>query len=202
MIRASVVKSGRTSATGLGELAQDGRERLRVTGTFGDLAGRGEGPASYAEPPPLPSPEACQDLFDVLRRGPAGEKALTRSLRNFEIRVDPDTGWGPDGRGRPSLSGWIRYRDADTVTAPMIIAATDGFPPTLMSHSRLGWLPTLELTVHLFGLPRPGEPWLRASLRTCAVSGGLLDEDGEFWDAAGRLIARFRQLALLLPADG
>jgi acyl-CoA thioesterase len=201
LVRTGLVRAGRAYSTATGELWQHDRERLRLTGSFGDLTGtRRDGPVTYAEPPPLPQPRACRDLFEILAAGPAGEKAVTRSLRNFEIRVDPCDGWGPDQAGRPSLSGWIRFRDADTVTAAMLIAAADGFPPTLLSRQRIGWLPTVELTVHLFGLPVPDEPWLRASLRTCAVSDGLLDEDGELWDASGRLVARFRQLALILPS--
>ncbi len=198
-VRTKLIKRGRTYSTAAGQLRQHDRERLQMTGSFGDLTGRRDTPVSYAEPPPAPRPQACPDLFQILAAGPAGEKALTPSLRNFEIRVDPSDGWGPDRAGRPALSGWVRFRDADTVTAAMLIAAADGFPPTVLSHRRIGWLPTVELTVHLFGLPVPDEPWLQASLHTCAVSGGLLDEDGELWDASGRLVARFRQLAMIMP---
>ena len=81
----------------------------------------------------------------------------------------------------------------------MIIALADAFPPSVMSARKIGWLPTIELSVHVFGLPAPGEPWLQASLRTSAITGGLLDEDGELWDESGRLVARFRQLAMILP---
>jgi acyl-CoA thioesterase len=198
-VRTTMVRQGRTYSTAVGQLSQNGRERLQMTGSFGDLDSIGpNGQASFADPPPAPQPGDCPDLFQILAAGPAGEKALTRSLRNFEIRVDPRDGWGPDLAGRPSLSGWIRFRDTDTITAAMLIAAADGFPPTLLSQSLIGWLPTVELTVHLFGLPVPDEPWLRASLRTCVVRGALLDEDGELWDASGRLVARFRQLAMIL----
>ena len=201
VVRTTLVKRGRTYSTAVGQLWQADRERLQVTGSFGDLMARPEEPASYPEPPPVPRPEDCQDLFEILVASPAGERALTRSLRNFEIRVDPRGGWGPDHAGRPALSGWVRFRGADTVSATMLIAAADGFPPTVMSDRQIGWLPTIELTVHVFGLPVPDEPWLQASLRTCAAAGGLLGEDGELWDTSGRLVARFRQLATILP-DG
>lgn len=203
VVRTTLVKPGRTYSTATGQLWQDDRERLQVTGSFGDLAGRAGGQdAAYAQPPSIPPPADCEDLFRILEAGPAGARALTRSLRNYEIRVDPRAGWGADQAGYPSLSGWIRFRDADTVTADMLVAASDGFPPTVMSSRRIGWLPTVELSVHVFGLPAADEPWLQASLRTHGVVGGLLDEDGEFWDASGRLVARFRQLAMLLPPGG
>lgn len=200
-VRTTVVKPGRTYATATGELWQDDRERVRVVGAFGDLAKRGEEGASAfpAEPPALPEPDRCDDLFEILVNGPVGERALTRSLRNFEIRVDPDGGWGGAGGDQPHLRGWVRFRDESTVTPTMLLALADGFPPSILGHTDIGWLPTIELTVHVFGAPPVDEPWLRAELRTRSIVGGLLDEDGELWDASGRLVARFRQLAMLIP---
>ncbi|HVT67682.1 MAG TPA: thioesterase family protein [Trebonia sp.] len=200
VVRTDLVKPGRTYSTATGELWQGDRARLQVTGSFGDLAAHaGEEAAPYAAPPPVPPPGECDDLFPILTAGPAGERALNRALRNYEIRVAPGRGWGPDQAGRPSLSGWVRFRDADTVTAAMLIALADAFPPSVMSARTIGWLPTIDLSVHGVGLPGPGEPWLLASLRTSAITGGLLDEDGELWDTSGRLVARFRQLAMILP---
>jgi acyl-coenzyme A thioesterase PaaI-like protein len=200
LVRASAVRLGSTTATGVAEVWQDDKERLRVLGTFGDLDARSA--ADYVlerAAAPIPGPDDCTDLFDILLESPAGQRALTRSLRNYEIRVAPGSGWGPDGRGRPSLSGWIRLRGAATISTDMLVAVADGFPPTLMSRIELGWLPTLELTVHVLARPATDEPWLRAELRTQGVTTDLVDEDGELWDATGRLVARFRQLALRLP---
>lgn len=204
IVRTSAVRLGATTSTGAAGVWQDGKERLRVTGTYGDHDARAAAaPAGYvldSPAPPIPAPDDCADLFAILAASPAGARTLTRSLRNFEIRVAPGTGWGPDGCGRPALSGWIRLRDAGTVTASQLIAFADAFPPTLMSRTELGWLPTLELTVHVLACPVPDEPWLRAELRTPAAA-GLVGEDGELWDASGRLVARFRQLAMQLPGD-
>lgn len=202
-VRASIVKPGRTYATATGELWQDERERVRVVGAYGDLdvrAAEGASPITPA-PPALPPPERCDDLFDVLTAS-VGERALTRSLRNFELRVDPEGGWGAAAEpSTPRFRGWARFRAEETVTPPMLLALADGFPPTILGHTDIGWLPTIELTVHVFGAPPVDEPWLRAELHTRSIVGGLLDEDGELWDASGRLVARFRQLALLLPRD-
>ena len=54
------------------------------------------------------------------------------------------------------------------------------------------WHPTLN---HVRERPVPG--WLRARFTTRFVTGGFLEEDGELWDAADRLVAQSRQLALL-----
>ena len=205
-VKARPIKPGRTYATGEAELWQGDKERTRAVGAFGNLDARmEEGPSLFvgsSRAAEIPPAEKCDDLFDLLVAGPAGERSLTQSLRNFEIRVDPDGGWssGEDGAATsPSLRGWIRFRDEDTVTPLMLLAVADGFPPTMLAHSNTGWLPTIELTVHVFGRPPADEPWLRAELRTRFVQGGLLDEDGELWDATGRLVARFRQMAMLIP---
>ncbi len=204
-VRTSVIRRGRTASTGAAEVWQDGKERLGVTAMFADLDDHSRdtppAPTVEAVAGPIPSPDACTDLFDLLSASPAGTRALTRSLRNFAIRVDPGDGWGPGSDGHPSLSGWIRLLDEETVSPQMLPAIADGFPPTVMSSVSVGWLPTLELTVHVLAAPAPDEPWLRAELRTRTVSSGLIDEDGELWDATGRLVARFRQLAVLLPPD-
>jgi acyl-CoA thioesterase len=177
---------------------------LRVLGTFGDLYARNDEapPAVEAVAPAIPGPDDCVDLTDLLVLTPVGERARTPCLSNYIIRVSPTRGWGADEGGHPSLSGWIRFRDEDTVTTRMLLAVADGFPPTLMSRIPIGWLPTVELTVHVLAPPAPGEPWLRAELRTRTTAGGLVEEDGELWDATGRLVARFRQLGLLLPRNG
>lgn len=199
-VEGTVVKPGRTYATAQGSLSQGERERVRVLGAFGDLAGRATAGPSYFEAPApsLPAPERCDDLFEFLT-ATVGPKALTRSLQNFEIRTAPGGGWGGPGGDEPRLEGWVRFREEATVTPLMVVALADGFPPSLLGHVEMGWLPTVELTVHLFGAPPVDEPWLRARLRTRSVVGGLLDEDGELWDVAGRLIARFRQMAMLIP---
>jgi acyl-CoA thioesterase len=201
-VRSTVVKPGRTYATATGELWQDERERVRVLGSFGDLASRPAATdAVTAEPPSLPPLEACTDLFELLT-AKVGERALTKSLRNFEFRVDPAGGWGPaSDPSRPAITSWVRFRDEETVTPMMLLALADGFPPTILGHTEIGWLPTVELTVHVFGAPPADEPWLRAELRTRSIVGGLLDEDGELWGADGRLVARFRQLAMLIPRE-
>jgi acyl-CoA thioesterase len=198
-VRTTVIRRGRTASTGMAEVGQDGTERMRMIGTFGDLAARDRSPSSVeAVAPPIPGPESCVDLFDLLVQSPMGQRTLTRSLRNYAIRVDPERGWGPDAHGQPALSGWIRLVGEETLDAQMLTGIADGFPPTLLSHAELGWLPTLELTVHVLAIPVADEPWLRAELRTRTVTRGLVDEDGELWDASGQLVARFRQLCLLL----
>jgi hypothetical protein len=58
-----------------------------------------------------------------------------------------------------------------------------------------GWVPTLEYTVHVRGVPAPGP--VRVLMRSRFVQSGAFEEDGEIWDSAGRLVALSRQFGLL-----
>jgi acyl-CoA thioesterase len=61
-----------------------------------------------------------------------------------------------------------------------------------------GWVPTVELTVHLRRRPAPG--WILGQFRTSDLADGRMIEDGMLWDETGRLIAQARQLALVRQA--
>ena len=76
----------------------------------------------------------------------------------------------------------------------------DAMPPAVFAVMRTGWVPTLELTVHVRGVPAPG--WLKVGITTRAVMDGLCEEDCELWDSDGRLVAMSRQLARILPPAG
>jgi hypothetical protein len=59
----------------------------------------------------------------------------------------------------------------------------------------VGWVPTVEYTVHVRGVPAPGP--LRCVFRSRFVQNGCLDEDGEVWDSRDQLVAQSRQIGLL-----
>jgi hypothetical protein len=70
-------------------------------------------------------------------------------------------------------------------------------PPAVFDAVEGGWVPTLELTVHVRARPAPG--WLRCWFRTRFLIDGYLEEDGEIWDEQDNLVALSRQLARLNP---
>ena len=76
-----------------------------------------------------------------------------------------------------------------------LLMVCDAFPPAVF-HLDMppGWVPTLELTVHVRAVPAPGP--VRAVFRSQFVQGGFFNEDGEVWDSAGTLVAQSRQLGL------
>lgn len=209
VVTTDVVRSGRTVSTVGGRLSQDGRDRLVVMAAMGDLDGAGAaagdgtdetvgdeptgaGTAGWAdvEPPDLPPPDRC-----VARTGDAQGVALALRSR-VEVRLHPDQA-EPAAGGDAEMSGWIRFVDGHPPDARGLVLFADAFPPSLFGRlGRVGWVPTIELTVHVRRRPVAG--WVMGRFRCDDLDGGRMIEDGALWDADGRLVARSRQLGLLL----
>ena len=94
------------------------------------------------------------------------------------------------------MRGWFRLRDGEPLDTVSLLCAADAFPPTIFNADLpVAWTPTVELTAHVRSRPEPG--WLRCRFATHFITGGFLEEEGELWDASGRLVAQSRQLALV-----
>lgn len=192
MVDVELVRAGRSHATTEARLLQRDAEIVRVLATFGDLAAL-DGPTMVSgSPPALPPLEEC-----LGGRGQLPGGGIVAMAERFEIAADPDTlGWT---RGEPTgtafVGAWIRLvdgREPDPLSLAMI---TDALPPPVFDLGAAGWVPTIELTVHVRALPAPG--WLRVAATTRFLQGGYLEEDAEVWDSGGTLVAQSRQLARL-----
>lgn len=190
-----VLRRGRTMSTGSVSLVQDNGgqpvERVRALATFGDLAALPDGVHTTALEPDLPDVDQCIGS----NLAPGDFKANAPLLDRFDLRLDPDTvGWAlgkPTGRG--VMRGWLKMADGREPDALSLLLALDALPPVTFDLGLPGWTPTLELTAHLRAAPAPG--WLKVVHATRNYAGGLLEEDAEVWDSAGRLVAQSRQLA-------
>jgi len=190
-VQCETVKEGRRFATVTAALEAGDRRLLQVLGAFGNLSDVPEGPERIdAGPPELPPVEDCISS--------ASGDSFPAFMGRVDLRLHPeDAGFRvgqPSGEAR--MRGWFRLPDTDAVDTIGLLLGLDAFPPTIF-NARLpvGWTPTVELTCHVRARPVPG--WLRARFTTRFVTGGFLEEDGELWDAADRLVAQSRQLALL-----
>ena len=192
-IDVDVVRPGRRHVHLEARLRQE-TERVRVLGVFGDLTDATATPVlGRGAPPELPPPDECIARGQA-PSGPAGPPSM---MHRFESRFAPDTPWMTGNRSDTTvITGWIRFADGrppDTASLPMVV---DAFPPAVFSLGPTGWVPTIELTVHVRSRPVPG--WLRCRFETRFVAGPYLEEDGEVWDESNRLVAQSRQLAMLL----
>ncbi|MFJ9966629.1 thioesterase family protein [Streptomyces avermitilis] len=196
VIRTDIVRPGRTLSTGQASLFQyddEGREveRIRVLASYGDLDTLPDDVRTTARPPALPPMDQCFGPED----GPApvpGSSAITDRLM---LKLDPETlGWAlgaPSGKGE--MRSWFGLADGRDPDPLSLLLAVDALPPTAFELGLSGWVPTVELTVHVRARPAPGP--LRVSITTRNLAGGFLEEDAEVWDSADRLVAQSRQLA-------
>ncbi|MFJ6836703.1 thioesterase family protein [Streptomyces sp. NPDC091209] len=196
VIRTDVVRTGRTLSTGQASLFQydgEGREteRIRVLASYGDLDALPDDVRTTARPPEIPPMDQCFGPQDAPAPIP-GSSAITDRLF---LKLDPATlGWAlgaPSGKGE--MRAWFGLADGRDADPLSLLLAVDALPPTAFEIGLSGWVPTVELTVHVRSRPAPGP--LRVSITTRNLAGGFLEEDAEVWDSADRLVAQSRQLA-------
>ncbi len=189
-VRAEVVRAGRGTSTVRGVLRQDGTDRLTVLAALSDLSRpAGRSPGLAPPPPTLPPPDSCR------HRGELDQGVDLPILSRLDVRIHPDHAV-LGGAGRAVVEGWIRLADGTDPSPLALTVFADAFPPSvfpLLGH--VGWVPTVELTVHVRRRPAPG--WVRAHFECDDLHDGRLVESGSLWDATGALVARSRQLGLV-----
>ncbi|WP_327401156.1 thioesterase family protein [Streptomyces sp. NBC_01288] len=196
VIRTDTVRTGRTLSTGQASLFQydeEGTEveRIRVLASYGNLDSLPDDVRTTARPPAFPPMDQCFGPED----GPTPVSGSSAIADRLMLKLDPSTlGWAlgaPSGKGEMrSWFGLADGRDADPLS---LLLAVDALPPTAFEIGLKGWVPTVELTVHVRARPAPGA--LRVSITTRNLAGGFLEEDAEIWDSEDRLVAQSRQLA-------
>lgn len=189
-ISVDVIRSGRTLSTARASLAQDGKVRLEILAALSDL----DQPAGVdtelaVAVPDLPAPEDCP------QRSEQTQGIHLPILGRLDTRLHPGQAI-PGASDRAEISGYIRFADGREPEARALPLFTDAFPPSPLSLlGTIGWVPTLELTVHVRRRPAPG--WIRARFQAQDLHEGRMIESGALWDSNGALVAQSRQLGLV-----
>lgn len=190
----ATLKDGRSLSTLRARVAREDRSLLTVTAVLAD-PGRPvfDQDLVTGEPPRLPPPDEC------LTVEPAEDGPLPPPFSGkVEVRIHPDDfAVYTDEKSESALMrGWFRLRDGEPMDMHAVVLATDAFPPAIFNTDLpVGWTPTIDLNVQVRNPSPTG--WLACRLATRFVTDGMLEEDGELWDEAGRLVALSRQLALV-----
>ncbi|MEL0083605.1 MAG: thioesterase family protein [Gammaproteobacteria bacterium] len=193
-VTTELLKAGKAMSTGVARLYQNDKQTLHITASYSDL-NKTAGPSSLeVEAPQFPAPEECIPLSEVIKE----ETAIHNTL---ETLLDPAcTHWGQGESAEFRV--WMRFRDHSAPDLWSLLLFADAQPPPIFNLiGYVGWVPTVELTVHLHKPPAPG--WLRARFRNFIVQNGILEEDGEIWDSTGELVAVSRQMGQvrMLPTE-
>lgn len=188
-LRTSTLRMGRRVQTGTAALWEGERHVAEMTASFGP---RGDGPSAELDTAPvLPPPDRCADPLD---HGMPPDGLFGR----VDYRLASTPGWSVGKpTGEPSIDLWQRLHGGRTIDFPALALLCDSFaPPVLELGEGFQQSMTVQLTVHLHRLPRPG--WLATRLTTRHVVNGFHEEDCELWDEDGNLVAQSRQLGILL----
>jgi len=192
-VTGEVVKAGKRFVTVSGSLRSGDRVLLQVLAIFGDLSSRpADGfQAVTGAPPELPPLAECS-------KRTSRDETNVPLMEQVDVRLHPrDAGFRLGERtGIAEMAGWFQFADGRPIDTLALLLAADVLPPAVFQLPlEAGWVPTVELTVHVRARPAPGP--LRAAFRSRFVHSGMLEEDGELWDSEGTLVALSRQLALL-----
>jgi acyl-CoA thioesterase len=184
----SVLRSGRTLSTCRATLTQEGSSRIEVMAALGDL-GQGSAARLNMPVPTIPPPEQC------VVRSPDEQGVPLPILDRLDIRLHPDEAIAGKA-GRAQVTGWIRFADGRAPDAAALLLFADAYPPSVFGLlGAVGWVPTVELTVHVRRRPAPG--WILGQFRTEDLADGRMIENGVLWDSTGQVVAQARQLALV-----
>ena len=184
-------RTGRRVASSRLRLVQDGTPRVDVLVTAGRHPTT---PAPFWGPtgaaPAFPAPEDCPRTLPL-----RGDGVPVGFLEHVDLRMDPaTTGYAGGPRNGTARTGaWLRRADGSGPSVLDLLLFADALPPVTFDLGVGGWVPTVELTVLVRGLPAPG--WCRAVQQARLLQDGWVDEECEVWDSAGRLLAQARQLA-------
>lgn len=192
-IHVDVIRTGRTLSTARATLIQENKPRLALLAALADLSRPAGVDADLMPPAPgYPPPEVCPP-----RRGDRQGVHLP-ILDRLDVRLNPTV--AEPGGEQAETGGWIRFRDGRAPDARSLPLFTDAFPPspfTLLGV--IGWVPTLELTVHV--RRRPVDGWISARFRTDDLHEGRMLESGVLWDSSGALVAQSRQIGLVTKRE-
>ncbi len=171
-----------------GRLFQNGKEKVRMFGTF---AGNKEGCLSERVEK---LPPAIAPIEDCIRIPKMPNYSI---FHNLDTRLDPScAGWMQDGdlSETSEIKGWIQFEEKRSLDLFSIVLIADAFPPAVLpSHGMVAWVPTLEFSINIRNIPETTR--VKCNFKTHFINCGLLEEDGEIWDESGQIIAVSRQFA-------
>lgn len=204
---ARILKKSKTTATVEVACIQQNQERVRFTGTFGDLSSlQGTSRAIQTDHDPscyvdqLPPVAECRD--DTLWAGLRKLKVGTLYEKGIQVWVPEDSPFvtgllcGKSG-GEPRVDAHVAFLDGRPPCLRSLALFNDCLPPAVLNWAGMAsWVPTMEYTVHTYGRPDPSGP-MRMSFRADVIRNGVATINGVVKDVNGDLCSVSRQLCTI-----
>ena len=177
---------GRSTSFAEVKMMQEGQLKVKVTAAFTDLERLSGETWSGVERPQYRPWDECP---------PSGDKGIEfRQRAELRLVSGQEVFSERKTNGSGEFCGWVAHRDGSDPDVISLLMFADATPPPIFTvFGPVGWVPTIELTVQVRGHPAPGPLQLRLASRH--MTQGILEEDGEYWDSAGQLVAISRQTA-------
>lgn len=194
-IEVVIEKTGRTITNVSGRLLSEGKTSIVALATYGDLNSMVGPSRQSALAPEIDPPNQCEMMkWPDTIAGAVGSQMPKR----FEMRVPRGSPFNGSRAAaeKAKLTVWMRFADDRPIDVDSVPLFLDSAPPAIMSVVRAGWIPTIDLTVHLRRAPVGS--WLLGQFTTETLINGILEEDGMLWDEELNLVATSRQQAMLL----
>jgi acyl-CoA thioesterase len=196
-ITTRIEREGRSLSTVSARMQQEGKLIALVLSAFSRAW---SGPEYAEEPPPGVEPPDRERVAGGLAQ--FGAPPFTE-----HVVMQRRIGHPFSGDAEPmEVGGWIGLAEPEPLDAPTVAFFTDALIPAPFTRaSAAGPAPTVDLTVHFaVPLPRPQDSDVGelcfARTDTRVIHEGFFVEDGMIWARDGTLIAKSRQLAILLHA--
>ena len=169
------------------KLIQNDELKIQVTGTYGDMTRQRGETQVLQSVPDMPTFDECNDL-----PFPANQPFRKQMLQRMApVKIGALEGV-PDGSGR--WEGWLDFSDGSEKDLFSLVMFSDALPPPVFSiYGTKGWVPTLEMSVHLHRKPLPGP--LRCVFLASHITEGIVHEDCLLWDSEDNLVAVASQAA-------
>lgn len=192
----NVEKKGRTLSTATCQLMQNGKTIAYAIATFAN--DREAVNLNNVTMPAVPRP---QEIGDEDRMS-----AGSTHFAPFRSKYDQRIAIGPkQGKLNPEAvtGGWTKFSEDRCFDDLALLAISDSWFPSIKAKLDSDFhTPTVDHTVHFLAKEEDANcEFLLIKFQTENAANGYLIEDGFIWSDKGCLLARSRQLAILLPRE-
>jgi hypothetical protein len=191
IIKVEPLSITKSLSTARASLIQDNKLKIVFTASFTDFSRSNGLDLSTRSEPDFEHYDDC--ILHPYKEGfnPVLEKSLEKKYCSDSIWWENN-----NNKNKACLNLYMSWPERDIADLYSLILFLDATtPPIFNKLGSVGWVPTISLTSHIRGFPKPGP--LKVIAKTEFVTKGFMEEDREIWDSEGNLVGQSKQMAKL-----